>query len=141
MDLAHAFKRRDWDPRKLARVQALAMAFPEVVEAEQFGGPWWKAGKKSFASYGAMSMKDAAGYHGVDGVCVKLPLPLQAAVVKDARFERERMMGHHGWTAMRFTGAKGEWDEVADLLEAAYRNVATPRMLAALGATRERPKA
>ena len=132
MDLEHAFKRRAWDPKTIARVQALCMAYPEVIEAEQFGGPWWKAGKKAFCAYGAMSQKRADGYHGIDGMCVKLPLPVQKVILRDPRFEPEMMMGHHGWTSMTFTGRKGEWEEVAGLLDTAYRAVAIKRMLAKL---------
>jgi hypothetical protein len=138
MDLDHAFKRRDWSPASVARVQRLCMALPEVVEAEQFGGPWWKAGKKPFACYGAASQKRADGYHGVDGVTLKLPR-LQATLLGGPRFEREMMMGHHGWTHMRFTEKPGEWDDVADLVVEAYRGVANQRMLRALDATASRP--
>ncbi len=40
MDAGHDFKRRDWEPKRVARLQRLCLALPEVFEAEQFGGPW-----------------------------------------------------------------------------------------------------
>jgi hypothetical protein len=133
MDLDHAFKRRDWNPAWVAKVQELCLAYPEAIEAEQFGGPWWKAGQKPFCFYGASSEKRADGYHGVDGIGVKLPLLEQEAVLRDPRFERERYIGRHGWTLMRFEG-RIAWDEVAELVDEAYRGVANRRMLAKLDA-------
>jgi hypothetical protein len=133
MDLAHLFKRRDWDPRRVERVQALCLALPEVVEAEQFGGPWWKAGKKPFCSYGGASTRDAGGYHGVDGVTVKVPR-LQAALLRDPRFQRERFMGRYGWTHLTFGEDEPDWVEVRDLVVEAYRGVANARQLAKLDA-------
>jgi predicted DNA-binding protein (MmcQ/YjbR family) len=137
MDLDHAFKRRDWDPKMLARIQKACLSYPEVIEAEQFGGPWWKAGKKSFCCYGAASEKRADGYHGIDGVCVKLPLPLQQELIKQPRFVPEMYTGRHGWTMLRFEGRKAELDEAAGLIDIAYRLVANQRQMAALEARRK----
>jgi len=132
MNEEHAFKRRDWDPKLVRRLQALCMAYPEAVEAEQFGGPWWKAGTKAFCLYGAESQRNPdGGYRGVDGMAVKLPLADQDALLLDPRFHRERYLGRHGWTVLRFSGTV-DWDEVGELVDSAYRNVANHRQLAAL---------
>ena len=99
------------------------MGYPEVVEAEQFGGPWWKAGKKSFCIYGAND--------GGSGVQFNLSREAQDDLLHDARFEPASYIGHHGWTAMKFRG-KIEWPLVRELVDVAYRRVALKRMLKAL---------
>jgi predicted DNA-binding protein (MmcQ/YjbR family) len=137
-----AEKRAVWDPGRLERVRRICMAYPEAVEVEQFGEPWWKAGKKPFCSYGAEGLRDGAAFN--------VSLMDQAELIKDPRFERTRYLGQHGWTTMAF-GKKVDWGQVEELVDIAYRRVANKRMLAALdgGArgeaapaeTKRRPKA
>jgi predicted DNA-binding protein (MmcQ/YjbR family) len=134
MDEEHAFKRRDWDKRWLARFRGLCLAFPGAEEAEQFGGPWFKVGGKSFACYGAESEKVGPDeYRGVDGAAFNVTLLEQAALLEDPRFTRTHYVGQHGWTTMRWDAEPG-WDEVRELLESAYRKVAGKRHLALLDA-------
>ncbi len=40
--------------------------------------------------------------------------------------------GPGGWVALDFTAAPVDWDEVAELMDASYRQVAIKRMLRAL---------
>jgi predicted DNA-binding protein (MmcQ/YjbR family) len=131
MDLAHAFKRRDWDPDWLARFGSICLSFPEAEEAEQFGGPWYKVGGKSFACYGAESEKAGNGHRGVDGASLNLTLMEQAALLEDPRFTRTRYVGQHGWVTTRWDG-EPDWDEVRELVESAYRKAAKKRHLQAL---------
>ena len=105
------------------RLRKICMAYPEVVEAIQFGSPWWKAGKKSFCLYG---MED-----GRSGVAFNLHRDDQAALIEDPRFTKSRYIGRHGWTNLTLAG-RVDWSEVADLVESAYRKVALKRMLEAL---------
>src|SRR4051794_35539646 len=98
MDLAHSFKRRDWDPRWMRRFADLCLLVPEASEVEQFGGPWYKAGKKPFAFYGAESEKDPTGaYHGVNGAGFNVTPLDQSALLQDPRFTRPRYIGYRGW--------------------------------------------
>jgi predicted DNA-binding protein (MmcQ/YjbR family) len=117
----HAQKRHD--PKLVARLRAIALAYPEAVEVEQFGEPWFKAGKKPFCAYGAEG--------GHDGASFNVSRMDQAELVKDPRFERTHYIGQHGWTTMRFTPPVA-WDEVEELVGIAYRRVANRRMLAKL---------
>jgi predicted DNA-binding protein (MmcQ/YjbR family) len=112
-----------YDPKLVARFRAIALAYPEAVEVEQFGEPWFKAGKKPFCTYGAEG--------GADGASFNVSRMDQAELLKDPRFERTRYIGQHGWTTMRFAGPVA-WDEVKELVDIAYRRVANKRMLAAL---------
>jgi predicted DNA-binding protein (MmcQ/YjbR family) len=134
MDVEHAFKRRDWDKRWLARFADACGSFPNVDEAEQFGGPWYKVAGKSFACYGAESEKVGDRYRGVDGASFNVTLMDQAALLQDPRFTRTRYVGQHGWVTMGWD-AEPDWDEVRDLAESAYRKVARKKDLAALDLT------
>jgi hypothetical protein len=128
---AHARRAADWDPKLVARLRKLCLAYPEVVEVEQFGGPWFKAGKKAFCAYGAESEKVDGAWRGRDGASFSVSLMDQSELVKDPRFGRTHYIGHHGWTTMRFEGAV-DWDEVVELVDIAYRRAANRRMLSRL---------
>ena len=114
------------DDQHLVRVRKICMGFPEVTEVMQFGSPCWKAGKKTFAWYGAEG--------GGPGCSFNLDIGTQAELVKDPRFKPSHYVGQHGWTNMRFAG-KVDWDEIAQLCEDAYRKVALKRMVAQLDAS------
>ncbi len=107
----------------MTRLRKLCLSYPEAVEAEQFGGPWWKAGKKSFCVYGAD--------YGRSGAAFNLSLDQQADLVTDARFAPTRHMGHHGWTSMVFERSV-DWALVEELIDSAYHRVALKRMLKTL---------
>ena len=109
----------------VTRLRKICLRYPEVAEVEQFGGPWWKAGKKSFCVYGADE--------GRSGAAFNLSLAEQAILIGDPRFTPTRYMGQHGWTTMVFEGAV-DWEQVEDLVDVAYRDVALKRMLRALDA-------
>jgi hypothetical protein len=105
---------------RLQHVRQFCLSLPEVVEAEQFGYPWWKAGKKSFAC------------GGQDDLSVNLTLELQDIMLQDSRFTKTHYVGHHGWVSFSLK----EVDEATTekLLLEGYRKVALKRMLAALAA-------
>ena len=58
------------------------------------------------------------------------------ALVRDPRFYVPPYLGPSGWLALDLTVAPVDWTEVAELLDASYRQVALKRMLKDL-ATRE----
>ncbi len=105
------------------RLRRLCLRYPEAVEVEQFGGPWWKAGKKSFCIYGA--------HEGRSGAAFNLCAMDQALLVEDPCFSPTRHLGQHGWTTMLFDGTV-DWEHVEELIDVAYRRVALKRMLKAL---------
>jgi len=115
-----AEKRAAWDTGRVERVRGICMAYPEAIEVEQFGEPWWKAGKKPFASYGADGLKD--------GMAFNVSRMDQAQLIQDSRFTPTQYLGQHGWTTLTF-GRKVDWAEVEDLIDIAYRRVALKRML------------
>jgi predicted DNA-binding protein (MmcQ/YjbR family) len=56
------------------------------------------------------------------------------ALVDDPRFYVPAYYGPSGWLALDLTAAPVDWEEVAELVETSYRQVALKRMLAALDA-------
>ena len=116
---------RKHDQRHLGRMRKICMAYPEVVEVEQFGNPWWKAGKKSFCIYSESA--------GQEGAAFSLSPLDQSLLLGDPRFSKTGHIGQHGWTSMRFSG-RIDWEQVEELVETAYYRVALKRMLKALEA-------
>ena len=111
----------------LARLRKTCLAYPEAVEVEQFGSPWWKAGKKSFCIYGSSD--------GHVGASFNVSPEEQSLLLEDPRFYRTGHIGQHGWTSMRFD-ERIDWPLVEELVEVAYRRVALKRMLKALDSDR-----
>ncbi len=56
----------------------------------------------------------------------------RAALLDDRRCYVPPYFGPGGWVALDFTAAPVDWDEVAELMDASYRQVAIKRMLRAL---------
>jgi predicted DNA-binding protein (MmcQ/YjbR family) len=114
----------DDDPH-LSDVRRLCLAFPEAVEVEAWGRPTFRAGKKIFAVY---SGTDERPY----GLIFKPDDDEREALVADGRFYAPPYFGPSGWLALDLTAAPVDLDEVRDLLDASYRQVALKRMLKAL---------
>lgn len=122
--MAHPRMYGDDDPY-LEQLRAVCLALPEAVEVEAWGRPTFRAGKKMFAVF---SGTDDHPY----SVAFKPEPAERPALVGDARFYSPPYLGPHGWLALDFAAAPVEWDEVAELVECSYRQVALQRMLAAL---------
>ncbi len=127
---AHARLQRERDPKLLAKVRKLCLAYPETLEVVQFGAPWFKAGKRPFVVYGTSEKVDGV-WRGKDGLSLAMTKMDQAALCEDPRFRPTPYMHQHGWVTLAFAGAP-DWDEVRELVDSAYRNVALKRMLDAL---------
>jgi len=117
---------------ELAAVRAICSALPEVTERLSHGAPSWFAGKKTMA----MFLDD---HHG-DGrlaIWAAAPPGVQEEMVRlePERFFRPAYVGSRGWLGVRLDRTP-DWDEVADVLEEAYRTVAIKRLLAQLDAQR-----
>jgi predicted DNA-binding protein (MmcQ/YjbR family) len=106
--------------KKLRKVCA---ELPEVVETVAWGHPTFLAGKKLFVVLDH--------YKGEYAIAFKATLADQAALTMQPRFYVSPYAGRHGWTSLRLD-SDFDWDEVRDLVRAAYRLVALKRMLRAL---------
>lgn len=111
------------------RLRTICLALPEAVEKLSHGEPTWFAGRgKVFAS-----LDDH--HHGSAHLAVWLPLPpgMQEMLIDEAPelFFRPPYVGHKGWVAV-ILDPEPAWDQVEELVRAAYRHVATKKLLALL---------
>jgi phosphoribosylglycinamide formyltransferase-1 len=114
------------DPARLARLLELCQALPEV---DISGAPHvaFRIGKKTFAYY-----LDNHHGDGIVSICCKSTLDRQGEWVKrhPDRYYVPAYVGPKGWVALRLDLPRIDyWDEVANLLFAAYR-LQAPRRLA-----------
>ncbi|RJK94714.1 MmcQ/YjbR family DNA-binding protein [Vallicoccus soli] len=124
--MAHPRTYRDDDPY-LDGVRAACLALPETAEVEAWGRPTFRAGKRMFAVFERHDLHPYA-------LALK-PDPLERpALEQDPRFYVPPYHGPYGWLALDLGAAAVDWDEVAELVESSYRQVALQRMLRALDA-------
>ena len=114
----------DDDPY-LTELREVCLAYPESAEVEAWGRPTFRAGKKLFAIFEGHDEHPYA-------VVFKPEPPERPALLDDGRFYRPPYWGPSGWLALDFTAAPVDWQEVAELMESSYRQVALKRMLKAL---------
>jgi hypothetical protein len=112
----------------LPRLRKLCLALPDATEKEAWGEPTFRVGGKMFAMYTNNHHGD-----GIVGIWCKAPPGVQEILVgaNPKRFFRPPYVGHKGWVGVRLDG-KIDWEEVADILEDAYRMTAPKRLCALL---------
>jgi hypothetical protein len=119
----------------VARLRAVCLALPGATEKIAWGEPTWRAGK-------IFAQMDTH-HHRADHVAVWLPARsgVQEALVEEdpVQFFRPPYVGHLGWIGVRID-RRPDWKIIAGLVADAYRQVAPPRLLAKLDATRAEPK-
>lgn len=123
--MSHPRMYSDDDPY-LSDLRSLALAFPESAEVEAWGWPTFRAGKKIFAMFASGPDDDTYG------VIFKPEADERPALVEDPRFFSPPYWGPSGWLELNFDAAPVEWDEVRELLDGSYRQVALKRMVKAL---------
>lgn len=116
----------DDDPY-LTELREVCLRFPEAAEVEAWGRPTFRAGKKMFAVFEGNDVHPYA-------VIFKADPGERQALLGDARFYVPPYYGPSGWLSLDFTTAVVDWDEVHELLDTSYRQVALKRMLRALEA-------
>jgi hypothetical protein len=117
---------QDDDPY-LAEVRAVCLGFPEAVEVEAWGRPTFRAGKKIFAMFAGIDERPW-------GLIVKPDADERVSLLADERFYAPPYWGPSGWLCLDLAAAPVDWDEVRELADASYRQVALKRMLKALDA-------
>jgi predicted DNA-binding protein (MmcQ/YjbR family) len=122
--MAHPRMYTDDDPH-LDDLRRVCLAFPESVEVEAWGRPTFRAGKKIFAVFSGTDDRPW-------GVIFKPDDDERLALEDDSRFYSPPYFGPGGWLALDLGAARVDWDEVAELVESSYRQVALKRMLRAL---------
>lgn len=114
----------------LEKLRKICLALPEVTERLSHGEPtWFIRGKKTFANY--------ANHHHDDRLAFWCAAPDGAQEVLVAerpdRFFRPPYVGWRGWLGV-YLDVPVDWDEISDLVTAAYRTVAPKKLLAELDA-------
>lgn len=118
------------DDPGLAELRRLALALPEAAEQISWGRPAFKAGK-IFAMFGGNAKGATKGTMIAHpySVLVKVDDSERLALVQDERFYYPAYMGPYGWLGLDFAIAEVDWDEVAELLDASYRLIASKRLI------------
>lgn len=118
--------------RVIERARRICLALPEANEKVSHGEPTW------FAGAGKVFAMVDDHHHGAPHLSLWLPAPpgaQQALVASDpARYFRPPYVGHRGWVGVVLDDGP-DWRVVAALVEDAYRNVATRRLIARLDAS------
>lgn len=123
--MSHPVMFDDDDPY-LADLRRLALAYPEAAEKVSHGRPTFFAGKV----FAIFTGTDERPYT----VVFKPEADERPALLEDPRFSIPPYWGPYGWLALDFDAAPVDWDEVDELLDASYRQIANKRMLRALDA-------
>jgi predicted DNA-binding protein (MmcQ/YjbR family) len=114
----------DDDPY-LTELRAVCLAFPESSEVESWGRPTFRAGKKIFALFSGTEERPW-------GVIYKPDPEERRALVEDPRMYAPPYFGPSGWLALDLDAAPVDWEEVRELVDGSYRQVAIKRMLKVL---------
>ena len=114
---------REDDPY-LKELREVCLALPEATEVEAWGRPTFRAGK----IFALFSGTEARPF----GVIFKPQSDERAALLEESRFYAPPYYGPSGWLALDFDAAPVDWEEVAELVEESYRQMALKRMLKAL---------
>jgi hypothetical protein len=115
---------------RLERVRELCLALPETNERLSHGAPtFFIRNKKTFVMY----LDD---HHGDGRLALWCAAPegVQEELVdaEPERFFVPPYVGHRGWIGVRLDRDL-DWDEVAGIIEDAYRHVAPRKLVAQLG--------
>ncbi|GGF55905.1 hypothetical protein GCM10011519_32300 [Marmoricola endophyticus] len=136
--MAHPQMYDDSDPL-LARVRAIALALPDAAEKVGHGRPTFFT-TKVFCYFGGSQKPPAGGEHVHHDAAV-LVLPdagERPALLEDERFFHPAYLGPAGWVGFDLPALDAPadaWAEVAELVDASYRNTAGVRRVKRLDAS------
>jgi hypothetical protein len=112
---------------RVDRLRGLCLALPEATEKLSHGEAAWFVRGKQFANM--------ADHHHDDRLSVWCAAPLGAQEMlvsaDPERFFRPPYVGHRGWLGV-YLDREVDWDELAAMIERAYRQVAPRRLVAQL---------
>jgi hypothetical protein len=121
--------RRPTPAQALARLRKICLALPEVSERLSHGAPTFFIREKKTL---VMFVDD---HHGDGRLAIWAPAPpgVQEELVElePDRFFRPPYVGPSGWIGLRLD-RDVDWDEVAGIIEDAYRKVAPKKLVALL---------
>ncbi len=120
----------DDDDPLLARVRKLAAAFPGTDEKVSHGRPAFFT-KKVFAYYGSSLKVDGEWIQHPQSIMVQPDPDDRPALLQDPRAFVPAYLGPSGWIGYDLDD-EGDWDEVAELLDASFRLTAPRRLVSEL---------
>ncbi len=132
--MPHPIMFRDDDPY-LIRLRAVALAFPDAAEKVAHGRPTFRC-PKVFGMYGG-GTKAADGTPArrlEQSLLFKPDESERSALQQDRRFFLPAYVGAYGWLGIDLTAAPVDWGEIAELLDASFRQLAPRRTVARLDA-------
>jgi hypothetical protein len=113
----------------LPRLRAICRSMPQVTERLSHGEPTWFVSRRTFVSYADRHHDDRVAFW-----CAAAPGQQQELVAEDPeRYFVPPYVGGRGWLGVR-VDVVVDWQVVAELIEDAYRVVASPRLTAELDA-------
>ena len=109
----------------LERLRALCLALPETTERLSHGEPTWFVRRRTFVMF--------AGRHHDDRVAFWCAAPpgVQEELVDGRRYFRPPYVGHRGWLGV-YLDVPVDWDEIAEIVEDAFRTIAPKTLVAQL---------
>jgi hypothetical protein len=109
----------------LTALRRICLALPETSERLSHGEPtWFVRGKKTFVSFADHHHDDRLAFW-----CAAPPGGQQAMVASDPeRFFVPPYVGGRGWLGV-YLDVPVDWDEIAEIVEDAYRMVAPKRLV------------
>ena len=119
------------DADALRRIRAICRRFPSVEEAALQDRPLFRVGSRRFAIFNGDGSPPRPRWQGVGRSLHVLTDPAEReALTQDSRFRPSPHHGDRGWLALRLDPGEVDWQEVAELLESAYRQAAGRRRVA-----------
>ncbi len=110
----------------LVRLRKLCLGYPEASEANSWGHPNFKAGKKVFVAFEPIEGRPSIAFR-LD------PKDVERLLMRKQFFETPYSRGQ--WVSL-WADDELDWKAVTDLADRSYRVVALKRMLAALDGSR-----
>lgn len=126
--MPHPIMFDDADP-VLGKLREIALAMPEATEQIAHGRPTFRCGKM-FAMYGGSRKGETKS--PISTALLFIPDPGEKeALEKDPRFFVPAYVGAYGWIGVVLS-LDSDWAEVAELLDASFRQIAPKRAIAQL---------
>lgn len=119
--------RPDDDRTALLRVRAICLGFPQAAEGELQDRPLFRVDNRRFAIFNGTESPPRRRWLTSGRSVHFLTDPAERDAIRlDPRFAPSPHHGDRGWFAARLDDGPVHWDELAELLESAYRQVARP---------------
>jgi hypothetical protein len=127
------------DRRDLAQVRRICLGFPGVEDTELQDRPPFRVHRRRFALFNGASSPRRPRWSAFGRSLHFLSEPQERlALLGEARFVLSPHHGHRGWLALDLEVVEPDWTEVAELLEAGYRQAASRQLIALLDRREDR---